>query len=112
MRQIAAHGDVVMVGRDIGTVVIPDADLKFYIIASPEERANRRHQERMQKCESVDYTQVLENIKQRDTIDSTRQTAPLTAASDAIIVDTTDLTIQEMFMEAECIIEEMTNEQL
>ena len=108
MRQIAAQGQVVMVGRDIGTVVIPDADLKLYVIASPEERAHRRHQERLTKGESVKYDQVLENIKQRDSIDSNRQTAPLAAASDAIILDTTDLTIQQMFQAAECIITEMT----
>ena len=108
MRQIAAKGEVVMVGRDIGTVVIPDADFKLYVIASPEERAHRRHQERMVKGKPVNYDQVLENIKQRDTIDTNRQTAPLAAASDAIILDTTNLTIQQMFLEAERIIAEMT----
>jgi len=110
MRQIAAQGQVVMVGRDIGTVVIPDADIKLYVIASPEERAHRRHQERMHKGEPVNYAQVLENIKQRDMIDSSRQTAPLEAASDAIIIDTTNLTIQQMFIETERIIAEMKNE--
>lgn len=109
MRQIAAQGHVVMVGRDIGTVVIPDADLKLYVTASSEERAHRRHQERMHKGEPVNYAQVLENIKQRDTIDSNRQTAPLTAASDSIVLDTTKLTIKQMFFETERIITEMTN---
>ena len=111
MRQIAAQGQVVMVGRDIGTVVIPDADLKLYVIASAEERAHRRHQERMNKGEPDNYTQVLDNIKQRDRIDSNRQTAPLTAASDAIIMDTTHMTIEKMFAEAERIIAKITHKQ-
>jgi cytidylate kinase len=110
MRQIADQGCVVMVGRDIGTVVIPDADLKLYVDASPEERAQRRYQERIQKGESVQYDQVLENIKQRDTIDSNRQTAPLTAATDAIILDTTNLTIQQMYQEAKRIIAERSSD--
>ncbi len=109
MRQIAAQGHVVMVGRDIGTVVIPDADLKLYLTASPEERAHRRHLERMHKGEPENYAQVLENINLRDMIDSNRETAPLTAAPDAIILDTTRLTIQQMFYETERIITEMTN---
>lgn len=107
MRQIAARGHVVMVGRDIGTVVIPDADLKLYVTASPEERAFRRHQERIAHGKDSNYAAVLENIKQRDRIDSNRETAPLSAAPDAIILDTTHLTIQQMFASAERIIEQM-----
>jgi cytidylate kinase len=107
MRKIARQGSVVMVGRDIGTVVIPDADLKLYITASAEERAYRRHQERLAKGECVGYPQVLENIQQRDTIDSSRQTAPLTAAIDAKIIDTTNRTIQQTYLEAIRIITEM-----
>jgi cytidylate kinase len=110
MREIAAQGHVVMVGRDIGTVVIPDADIKLYVTASPEERAHRRHRERITKGDPVDYAEVLENIQLRDEIDSGRQTAPLLAAPDAIILDTTHLTIKQMFIEAERLIDEMASE--
>jgi cytidylate kinase len=107
MRQIAAQGRVVMVGRDIGTVVIPNADLKLYVTATPEERAQRRYQERVQQGDPINYEQVLANIRQRDTIDSHRETAPLTAAADAIIIDTTNRSIPQTFHEAKRIIKQM-----
>lgn len=105
MREIAALGRVVMVGRDIGTVVIPDADMKLYVIASAEERAHRRQLERQTKGECAEYEAVLANLQQRDKIDSSRAAAPLKAAPDAIIFDNTDLTIEEMLERAERLVD-------
>lgn len=104
MREIAAEGRVIMVGRDIGTVVIPDADLKLYVVASAAERARRRHQQLKNKGKHVNYHEVLVSIKRRDRIDSSRQTAPLKPAADAMIFDTTDLAIETMFERAETIV--------
>jgi len=92
-RTIGLRGDVVMVGRDIGTVVLPEADLKIYLDASAEERALRRCTEKLERGESADYREVLEATRRRDQIDSTRATAPLKAADDAIILATDDLDI-------------------
>ncbi|MBN1260190.1 MAG: (d)CMP kinase [Anaerolineae bacterium] len=97
MREIGARGCVVMVGRDIGTVVLPDADLKLYIIASAEERAHRRHLDRLAQGEETGYDDVLSDIRRRDRIDSSRDAAPLRAAPDALIFDTTELSIEDMF---------------
>ncbi|HOU14437.1 MAG TPA: (d)CMP kinase [Anaerolineae bacterium] len=105
MREIAALGRVVMVGRDIGTVVIPDADMKLYVIASAEKRAHRRQLERQTKGECAEYEAVLANLQQRDKIDSSRAAAPLKAAPDAIIFDNTDLTIEEMLERAERLVD-------
>lgn len=105
MREIAALGRVVMVGRDIGTVVIPDADLKLYVVASAEERAHRRQLERQTKGERAEYEAVLANLQQRDQIDSNRAAAPLKAAPDAILFDNTDLTIEEMLERAEKLVD-------
>lgn len=91
MRMIAKQGRVIMVGRDIGTVVLPDAQLKIYLDASPEERARRRHSELAERGIEKPYDEILDAIHKRDKIDSTRQTAPLKPASDAKIVDTTGL---------------------
>lgn len=104
MREIASSGNVIMVGRDIGTVVIPDADLKLYVVASASERAHRRHKQLETKGKSVSYHEVLISIKRRDRIDSSRQTAPLKPAADAMIFDTTDLTIEAMYEKAEALI--------
>jgi cytidylate kinase len=95
-RLIAANGRMVMVGRDIGTVVAPDADLKLYIQASVEERARRRYQERQARGESVTYEEVLTSMRQRDQIDSRRDHAPLRRADDAIVIDTDGLDINEV----------------
>jgi cytidylate kinase len=105
MREIAALGRVVMVGRDIGTVVIPDADMKLYVIASPEERAHRRQLERQTKGEDSEYEAVLANLQQRDKIDSSRAAAPLKAAPDAIIFDNTDFSIAEMLKRADRLVD-------
>ncbi|MEJ5312311.1 MAG: (d)CMP kinase [Anaerolineae bacterium] len=105
MREIAALGRVVMVGRDIGTVVIPDADLKLYVVASTEARAHRRQLERQIKGEPSEYEAVLANLQQRDQIDSSRAAAPLKAAPDAILFDSTDLSIDEMLEQAENLVD-------
>jgi cytidylate kinase len=96
-RQIGLQGRVVMMGRDIGTVVLPEADLKIYLDASLEERARRRYQERIQRREDVDYDSILAMLRERDQIDSTREFAPLKPADDSIVIDTDGLNIQQVF---------------
>src|SRR5690606_32879385 len=86
-REIGAKGGVVMVGRDIGTVVLPDAEIKLYLDASVEERARRRHLELVDRGKDSNYEFVLEDLKRRDKIDSSREIAPLRPAEDAIIID-------------------------
>jgi len=99
-RQIGKRGRVVMVGRDIGTVVMPDADLKIYLDASLEERARRRYQELVQRGESVPLEEVLVGLKKRDQIDSSREIAPLKPAKDAVILNTDGLSIEEVLKKA------------
>ena len=95
-RRIARQGNIVMLGRDIGTVVLPDADLKIYLDASIEERARRRYEEDKTRGKEVNYDEVLESLQMRDQIDSTRAIAPLKIAEDAIVIDTEDLTVEEV----------------
>jgi len=95
-RRIGAEGHVVMVGRDIGTVVLPEADLKIYLDATVEERARRRHLENQSRGLASDYGEALDHLKRRDRINSTRQTAPLRKAPDAVYVDTTSLSIERV----------------
>jgi cytidylate kinase len=95
-RRIGQQGKVVMVGRDIGTVVLPDADLKIYLDATVEERAGRRFREMLDRGEPAEFDQVLASVRRRDEIDSGRALAPLRAADDAIVIDTTALGIQEV----------------
>lgn len=94
-RGLGAEGGVVMDGRDIGTVVLPDADLKVYLDADLQERALRRHEELLRKGEQVRYDDVLEALAARDRQDSERAVAPLKQADDAVYVDTTNLTIRQ-----------------
>lgn len=94
-REIGLAGRVVMVGRDIGTVVLPEADLKIYLTASPEERARRRFREIVNRGETADYHQLLDSIRERDRIDSQRAVAPLRPADDALVVDTDHMSIDE-----------------
>ncbi len=101
MREIARRGGVVMVGRDIGTVVLPDADLKLYLIASLDARAQRRFLDRLAQGKDVSLEEVRADLARRDAMDSSRKAAPLRPADDAIIFDNTTLTIEEMFREAE-----------
>ncbi len=100
MREMGRQGHVVMVGRDIGTVVLPHADLKLYIVATAEERARRRVLDLTAQGKNIPYEDVLANIRERDRIDSHRAVAPLQASEDAIILDTTYLSKQKMFQEA------------
>ncbi len=92
-RNLAKDGAVVMEGRDIGTVVLPDAELKFFIVADQEERARRRLKEMVTLGKNVTFTEVLENIRLRDLLDSSRAVAPLRQASDSILVDNTRMPI-------------------
>lgn len=86
-RRIGQRGQVVMVGRDIGTVVLPEADLKVYLDASVEERARRRTDELLERGEPADYEAILRSMKQRDAIDTSRAVSPLKPAQDAVILD-------------------------
>lgn len=95
-RSIARENNVIMDGRDIGTVVLPDAQLKIFLTASPEERATRRFNELQEKCNCPTYAEVLADIKTRDYNDSHRATAPLKQADDAVLVDSTDMTFNEV----------------
>ncbi|WP_187695258.1 (d)CMP kinase [Chryseobacterium sp.] len=94
-RKGAAAGGIIMDGRDIGTVVLPDADYKFFLTASVDERTNRRHLELTNQGVTIDKMAVRENLVTRDRIDSERETAPLKKAADAILIDNTDLNKEE-----------------
>ena len=96
-RQMAKKHNIVMDGRDIGTVVFPDADIKFFMTATAEERANRRYKELKDKNKSISYDEVFENIKKRDKIDTTRKHSPLQQAEDAILIDNTRLSPEEQY---------------
>jgi len=102
-RRIGSAGRIVMVGRDIGTVVLPDADLKLYLDASTEERARRRFREKQLRGEPADFDEVLESMRRRDRIDSSRSVAPLRPADDAIIIDTEGLSVEEVLQRALCL---------
>jgi CMP/dCMP kinase len=96
-RQLAAgEGSVVVEGRDIGTVVLPDADVKFFLTASAQTRARRRNDQNIAAGLGDDYDAVLADVKRRDHLDSTRAVSPLRAADDAVIVDTSDMTESEV----------------
>lgn len=94
--EAAANGYIVMDGRDIGTVVLPHADLKIFLTANLEERAKRRFKETIKKGKNVQIDQIIEDIEVRDTKDSTREMSPLKKADDAIEIDTSDLSIDEV----------------
>ena len=95
-RKIAEGKDVIMEGRDIGTVVFPNANVKIYLDATPEERAKRRVLQNEEKGIKTSYEEVLENIKDRDKRDSNRKVAPLKKADDAIYIDSSNMTIDEV----------------
>jgi cytidylate kinase len=95
-RKMAEQGGVVAEGRDMGTVVFPDADYKFFVNADPGVRAGRRYRERLERGESVSRGEVEKELKKRDDQDMTRALAPLVPAQDAIIIDTTHLTVEEV----------------
>ncbi|WP_409227516.1 (d)CMP kinase [Gudongella sp. SC589] len=95
-QEMASRKSVVMDGRDITTVVLPDADYKFFVTASVEERGRRRYLELIDKgVDSITLEGIIEDIRRRDEIDSTREESPLTRTEDSILVDTTDLSIEE-----------------
>lgn len=104
-RKIARENDVIMDGRDIGTVVLPDAKFKFYLTADSRERARRRCEELKVKGEIVDIDEIQRQIEQRDYNDSTRKTAPLKQADDAMLVDSTNISANEV---VEIIIKKVT----
>jgi cytidylate kinase len=104
-RRIGLRGDVVMVGRDIGTVVLPEAPLKIYLDASAEERARRRLREVQARGDQLQtYESILDNVKRRDAIDSGRAIAPLKAAPDAVVIDSTGLSVDEVVARVEQLI--------
>lgn len=96
-RGMAKTQNVLMDGRDIGTVILPDATVKIFLTASPEARAERRMKELVEKGQPADYEKVLEDIKARDYQDTHRETAPLRQAEDAVLADTSELTFEQSF---------------
>jgi cytidylate kinase len=94
-REMAQQGGVVMDGRDIGTVVLPDADLKIFMTAKPEVRAERRYKELQAKGENVSFEEIMKNLEERDHLDTTRKESPLRQADDAIVLDNSNMTPQE-----------------
>src|SRR5262249_2127695 len=96
MRRVGLRGRVVMVGRDVGTVILPEADLKVFLTASVETRAQRRVEEVGGRGEARDPADVLANLRERDRIDSSRAVAPLRPAPDAVLLDTTDLSLDQV----------------
>jgi cytidylate kinase len=100
-----------MVGRDIGTVVLPEADLKVYLDATVEERARRRWRELQLRDSSADYDEVLAAMKRRDSIDSARLLAPLRPAEDACVLDTTELDIEQVLAQVKAWVCEIEGEE-
>ena len=96
-REMGRAGGVVLDGRDIGTVVFPSADVKFFLTAAAEERARRRFDEEQAKAREQSFEETLADINERDRRDSTRDDSPLRAASDAVRIDTTELSVEEVF---------------
>jgi CMP/dCMP kinase len=95
MRRVGLRGHVVMVGRDVGTVILPEADLKVFLTASVETRARRRFEEVAGRGEARHHDDILANLRERDRIDSSRAVAPLRPAAEAVVVDSTDLSLEE-----------------
>ncbi|ASR02882.1 (d)CMP kinase [Gordonia rubripertincta] len=104
-RQNAQGRFVVVEGRDIGTVVFPAADVKIFLTATPEARADRRHKQNLAAGRDSDYAAVLDSVNRRDHLDSTRAVSPLRAADDAIVVDTSDKTLMEVLDELSGLVE-------
>lgn len=96
-RRVGKRGHVVMVGRDIGTVVLPGADLKVYLDATPEERARRRYEEILARGGTADYAEILSMVRERDRVDSTRSEAPLRTAEDAVVLDSDHMSAEQVF---------------
>ena len=94
-KELARQADVIMDGRDIGTTVFPDAELKIFVTASPEIRAQRRYDELKAKGEEAGFDEILENVRQRDYIDQNREVSPLRKADDALLLDNSHMTISQ-----------------
>lgn len=107
-RRIGQRGRVVMVGRDIGTVVLPEAELKIYLDASAEERALRRYREIIGRGEEASYEEILAGVRRRDHIDSTRDVAPLTIAKDALVINSDGLSIAQVLDRARDLITQVS----
>ena len=105
-REMAQTIDVIMEGRDIGTNVFPNADVKIYLDATPEERAQRRYKQNQVNGIEMSFEEILKNVKERDYIDSHREIAPLTKAPDAVYIDSTGMTIEEEAEEVIKVIEQ------
>ncbi|MBQ4150790.1 MAG: (d)CMP kinase [Clostridia bacterium] len=109
-RSLARENNVIMDGRDIGTVILPDADVKIFLTASAEARARRRVDQLAEKGEIVGFDEILASIKERDERDSGRDVAPLRAADDAVTLDSSDLTLEESIAAAKSIVlEKLSN---
>ena len=106
-RQLAASNNCIMDGRDIGTVILPDANVKIFLTASAESRAKRRYDELIALGQTVSYEDVLSDIVARDLNDSTRECAPLKQADDAILVDSSELTLQQTIDTVKAIIDKV-----
>jgi cytidylate kinase len=106
MRRVGLRGRVVMVGRDVGTVILPEADLKIFLTASVETRAQRRFEEVQARGEARAYADILDNLRERDRIDSSRAMAPLRPAEDAIVLDTTDMTVDDVIRSIEALVQQ------
>jgi cytidylate kinase len=109
-KDIARKNSVIMDGRDIGTVILPDADVKIFMTASPECRAMRRYKELLEKGQQVRYEDVLAEMNQRDKQDSTREIAPAEAAPDAILLDNSELNFEESVDAVITLIKEKTGD--
>ena len=96
-QEMGKYKGIVMDGRDIGTVVFPDAEIKLFMTASADTRAQRRYKELIAKGDTVSYEEILQNVVERDHLDSTRKDSPLIKAKDAIEIDNSDLGLNEQF---------------
>lgn len=108
-REMGKEGSLVMDGRDIGTVVFPHADLKIFMTASDEVRAQRRYEELLSKGQQANFAEVLHNVQERDRIDSTRTESPLRKADDALLLDNSNMTMAEQF---DWIMQQLRNKKL
>jgi cytidylate kinase len=95
-RKLASRGKLVMAGRDIGTVVLPDAELKIFLVASMEERASRRYKELLERGNKVTYETTLIELQRRDNADRNRAISPLKPAADAVVIETGGLTLEQV----------------
>ena len=109
-REMGARGGVVLDGRDIGTVVFPQADVKFFLTAHPEARAQRRYEEDRRKEPDLTFAETLADINTRDERDSTRTASPLAIAADSVVIDTTELSVDEVFARMMMVVRERVDQ--